>query len=60
MSYYHRPRARDDAHGYGKPSRFLTERLQSLCEVAHPDEEAGLPGSARARARLEVSLDHLW
>ena len=24
LRYYHRPQGRDDAHGYGKPSRFLT------------------------------------
>ena len=25
LRYYHRPSGRDDAHGYGKPSRFLTD-----------------------------------
>jgi DNA helicase-2/ATP-dependent DNA helicase PcrA len=33
LRYYHRPRGRDDAHGYGKPSRFLSERLQALCDI---------------------------
>src|SRR5262249_28065092 len=33
LRYYYRPRSRDDEHGYGKPSRFLTKRLQALCEV---------------------------
>src|SRR5207249_6084120 len=32
VRYYHRPNARDDTHGYGKPSRFLTEAAQALCE----------------------------
>ena len=28
VRYYHRPRGIDDAHGYGKPSRFLTDEVQ--------------------------------
>jgi ATP-dependent DNA helicase UvrD/PcrA len=59
--YYHRPRARDDAHGYGKPSRFLTERLQALCEIVRADEsDTLLPGAAGRGGRIEVSLDHLF
>src|SRR5207249_1535728 len=33
VRYYHRPRGRDDAHGYGLPSRFLSDSAQALCEV---------------------------
>jgi DNA helicase-2/ATP-dependent DNA helicase PcrA len=59
--YYHRPGARDDAHGYGKPSRFLTERLQRLCEVVHAGEDTSVPAANRSPpGRIEVSLDHLW
>ncbi|MGZ4391987.1 MAG: ATP-dependent helicase, partial [Gaiellaceae bacterium] len=32
VRYYHRPAGRNDTHGYGKPSRFLTERAEALCE----------------------------
>ena len=32
--YYHRPGARDDAHGYGKASRFLDEHAVACCAVA--------------------------
>jgi DNA helicase-2/ATP-dependent DNA helicase PcrA len=62
VRYYHRPRARDDAHGYGKPSRFLTERFQALCEVRRAGEEDAepLPPARVAGARIEVSLDHLF
>ena len=38
VRYYHRPNGRDDAHGYGKPSRFLTSEVQGLCEVVRPAE----------------------
>jgi DNA helicase II / ATP-dependent DNA helicase PcrA len=59
LRFYHRPRARDDAHGYGKPSRFLTERVQALCDVVHAgDDEAPVAAVAGAR-RLEVSIEHL-
>jgi DNA helicase-2/ATP-dependent DNA helicase PcrA len=59
--YYHRPSARDDAHGYGKPSRFLTDRLQALCEVVHAGDHLSVPPvNGSAPGRIEVSLDHLW
>ncbi len=59
--YYHRPRARDDSHGYGKPSRFLTERLQGLCEIVRAEDD-GAEGSAPrvAGSRIDVTLDHLF
>jgi DNA helicase-2/ATP-dependent DNA helicase PcrA len=60
LRYYHRPRARDDAHGYGKPSRFLTERLQALCDVVRPDADHEPAAAGPGTARLRVSLDHLF
>jgi ATP-dependent DNA helicase UvrD/PcrA len=61
LRYYHRPRARDDAHGYGKPSRFLTERVQAVYEIVRPDEsDSVVQGAARPRAPIEVRLDHLF
>jgi DNA helicase-2/ATP-dependent DNA helicase PcrA len=59
LRYYHRPRARDDAHGYGKPSRFLDDRVRALCEIVREPEEAAVAASG-TRRRLEVSLDHLF
>jgi DNA helicase II / ATP-dependent DNA helicase PcrA len=62
LRYYHRPSARDDAHGYGKPSRFLTERLQALCDVVRAGEdEADIPPLAGVAGKgIEVSLEHLF
>ena len=61
LRYYHRPRGRDDAHGYGKPSRFLTERLQALCDIVHAGEsDVGPVEVASVGGRIEVSLDHLF
>src|SRR2546430_5528096 len=33
VRYYHRPKGIDDAHGYGKPPRFLTEAGQRTSQV---------------------------
>jgi DNA helicase-2/ATP-dependent DNA helicase PcrA len=61
LRYYHRPRGRDDAHGYGKPSRFLTERLQALCDIVHAGEsDVGPAEVASVGGRIEVNLDHLF
>jgi DNA helicase II / ATP-dependent DNA helicase PcrA len=61
LRYYHHPRARDDNHGYGKPSRFLTERLQTLCDVVHATtDEPETPTRIVARERIEVSVEHLF
>jgi ATP-dependent DNA helicase UvrD/PcrA len=59
--YYHRPRARDDAHGYGKPSRFLTERLQALCDIVHADApDHGPVDGPSAGGVVALKLDHLF
>jgi DNA helicase-2/ATP-dependent DNA helicase PcrA len=59
--YYHRPQGRDDAHGYGKPSRFLTQEVQALCEVAHlADDPAYAPPAGGPARRIAVSVDHLF
>jgi DNA helicase II / ATP-dependent DNA helicase PcrA len=63
LRYYHRPNGIDDAHGYGKASRFLTDDVQELCEITRPAE----PDAARTlRApgfdgrRVTVSVDALF
>jgi DNA helicase-2/ATP-dependent DNA helicase PcrA len=60
MRYYHRPRARDDAHGYGKPSRFLDERVQALCDHVRESEEDVNAPHRGPRGRIEVTVDHLF
>jgi DNA helicase II / ATP-dependent DNA helicase PcrA len=61
VRYYHRPMGRDDAHGYGRPSRFLTDDVQSRCDVVRraddPDRLAGAGGEPR---RISVSVDSLF
>ena len=59
--FYYRPSARDDAHGMGQPSRFLTETVQSLFNVAgsaepQPDHSA----TTLPETRIEVSVDALF
>jgi ATP-dependent DNA helicase UvrD/PcrA len=61
--YYRRPQGRDDGHGYGKASRFLTPAVQAVCDVNHlPDDPrrgpfAAAPGPPR---RIAVSVDDLF
>lgn len=59
--YPHRPAGRDDAHGYGKASRFLSPAVQALCDVRHLADDPVLPpapdGSPR---RIVVSVDGLF
>jgi DNA helicase-2/ATP-dependent DNA helicase PcrA len=60
--YYHRPNGRDDAHGYGKPSRFLDEAVQAGCTLVHraddPRSSAFTPiGGSR---RIAVPTDELF
>jgi DNA helicase-2/ATP-dependent DNA helicase PcrA len=59
--FYHRPRGRDDTHGYGQPSRFLTDAVQSLCDRTAPAElPVGAPHARAAPRRIEVSVEHLF
>jgi DNA helicase-2/ATP-dependent DNA helicase PcrA len=59
--YYHRPHGNDDAHGYGRASRFLTASVQRLFETTrtHADALSG-PVPVKATRRIEVSVDALF
>ncbi|MDE3069247.1 MAG: ATP-dependent helicase [Acidobacteriota bacterium] len=61
VRYYHRPRGRDDAHGYGKASRFLTDAVQALFTVGRTAEPSvpASPGPVAGR-RIAVSVDALF
>ena len=56
VRYYHRPRGIDDAHGYGKASRFLTEEVQRTCEVIRADEMVGCASAPGRRAEEDHGL----
>ena len=62
LRYYHRPSARDDAHGYGKQSRFLTEHAEALCERVDlvGDEQLRHVVAVAARDTVKVDLASLW
>jgi DNA helicase II / ATP-dependent DNA helicase PcrA len=62
VRYYHRPSGIDDAHGYGKASRFLTEEVKRTCETVSPTDDGASPGTvARSPPRkISVSVDSLF
>jgi DNA helicase-2/ATP-dependent DNA helicase PcrA len=60
VRYYHRPNGSDDAHGYGKASRFLSDAVQRLFAVTRTVEPQAPGGSAAPRRRIEVSVDALF
>jgi DNA helicase-2/ATP-dependent DNA helicase PcrA len=60
VRYYHRPNGRDDAHGYGKPSRFLTDEVKRCCKITDASDRGREIEVLTARRRIEVSLDSLF
>jgi DNA helicase-2/ATP-dependent DNA helicase PcrA len=61
--YYHRPRGRDDTHGYGQASRFLTDTVQAMFTITRTARAAGAPAPQTEEARgrqIEVSVDALF
>ncbi len=61
VRYFHRPRGNDDAHGYGKPSRFLTDEVLAACDVTRlPDDPLSPYGAPVSGRRIDVSPDSLF
>ena len=62
LHYYHRPNSRDDTHGYGKTSRFLTEPAEALCDQINPagDRDAWPAHNAGVGQKVTVDLTVLW
>ena len=62
LHYYHRPNARDDTHGYGKQSRFLTEPAEALCDQVNStgDQHPWAPPDAATGQKVTVDLTALW
>jgi DNA helicase-2/ATP-dependent DNA helicase PcrA len=59
VRYYHQPRARDDAHGYGRASRFLDPAVQELFDVARLDEQTPAGGREEQSRRVQVDIEGL-
>ena len=61
LRYHHRPRGRDDAHSYGQPSRFLSDRVTSAMVRSHAGAPEPIVLSERpTAATVELELDALW
>ena len=60
VRYYHRPRGIDDAHGYGKPSRFLTDEVRRTCELIRSDERIAAARPDHPPRKISVSVDALF
>jgi DNA helicase-2/ATP-dependent DNA helicase PcrA len=61
VRYHHRPHGRDDAHGYGKASRFLTPEVLATCDVTRlPDDPLSPYGAPVTGRRIDVSPDSLF
>jgi DNA helicase II / ATP-dependent DNA helicase PcrA len=60
VRYFHRPRGIDDASGLGKTSRFLTDEVESLCELVQPTESAPPLVGAQIHEQVTVAVDALW
>ena len=61
VRYFHRPRGNDDAHGYGKPSRFLTDEVLAACDVTRlPDDPLSPYGAPVTGRKIDVSPDSLF
>ena len=61
LHYYHRPNARDDQHGYGKQSRFLTDTAEALCDrTTPPGHDPAFGAPTTATHKVDVDLTALW
>jgi DNA helicase-2/ATP-dependent DNA helicase PcrA len=61
VRYHHRPRGIDDAHGYGKASRFLTGEVLACCDVTRLPDDPHHPDAGRApRRTVTVTPDALF
>jgi hypothetical protein len=54
------PRGVDDASGLSKPSRFLTDEVESLCELVQPTESPPPLVGAQVHEQVTVVVDALW
>ena len=60
LRYYHQPRGRNDTHGLGTTSRFLTQDLQQHCQHTRPADQTVESAKPELAASISVSVDELW
>ena len=64
LRYHHRPRGRDDSHGWAQPSRFLSVKVRSKCDEVDVGHELAswAPGSGAEDGfgRIDADLEALW
>ena len=59
--FHHRPTGRDDAHGYGQPSRFLPDEVRDRVTLTTTAvDEVPAFGAVASDRRVEVSVDELF
>jgi DNA helicase-2/ATP-dependent DNA helicase PcrA len=64
LRYHHRPRGRDDSHGWAQPSRFLSAEVRSRFEEADVGHEiaswASGSGVDDGFGKVSADLESLW
>ena len=64
LRYHHRPRGRDDSHGWAQPSRFLSAQVRLKCDEVEVAHELALWASDSALedgfGRVGADLESLW
>ena len=64
LRYHHRPRGRDDSHGWAQPSRFLSGPVRSRFDEVDVEHDlaswASASGQGDASGRVDADLESLW
>jgi DNA helicase-2/ATP-dependent DNA helicase PcrA len=64
LRYHHRPRGRNDSHGWAQPSRFLSVQVRSKCDEVDVGHELASwgpdAGAEDGFGRIGADLESLW
>jgi DNA helicase-2/ATP-dependent DNA helicase PcrA len=64
LRYHHRPRGRDDSHGWAQPSRFLSPRVRSSFDEVDVEHDLASwssdSGAEHGFGRVDADLEALW
>jgi DNA helicase-2/ATP-dependent DNA helicase PcrA len=64
LRYHHRPRGRDDSHGWAQPSRFLSAQVRSKFDEVNVEHELASwtpdSGVEDGFGRVSADLESLW